>query len=140
MMTNLGNLPSSFGNSLNSGFLAKGVSAEFHGAPGNSKSSVGEPSSSFMDGLGSFLGKTLSGGLAVASVGMPGASLGISKLGDAAASTLLHGLLSSQTPSASKNEISALAGMAASAGQMMPRHPYQAQPTAFPGASFITSA
>ena len=139
-MTNLGNLPSSFGNSVNSGFLAKGVSAEFHGVAGKTKSSVGEPSSSFMDGLGSFLGKTLSGGLAVASVAMPGASLGVSKLGDAAASTLLHGLLSSQTQSAPKNEISALTGMAATAGQMVPRHPYQAKPTAFPGASFITSA
>jgi len=139
-MTNLGNLPSSFGNSVNSGFLAKGVSAEFHGVAGKTKSSVGEPSSSFMDGLGSFLGKTLSGGLAVASVAMPGASLGISKLGDAAASTLLHGLLSSQPPSLPKNEMSALAGMAATAGQMVPRHPYLAKPGAFPGSSFVTSA
>jgi hypothetical protein len=139
-MTNLGNLPSTFGNSLNSGFLPKGVSAEFHGVTGNGKPPVGEPPSGFMESLGSFLGKTLSGGLAVASVALPGASLGISKLGDAAASTLLHGLLSSQTPSTPKNEMSALAGMAASTGQMMPRHPYHTQPAASPGASFITSA
>jgi hypothetical protein len=139
-MTNLGNLSSSFGNSLNSGFLAKGVSAEFNSLPGGKKPAVGEPSSSFTDSLGSLMGKTLSGGLAIASVVMPGASLGISKLGDAAASTLLHGLLSSQTPSSPKADISSLAGLSASAGHMMPRHPYQTQPASFPGASFITSA
>ena len=139
-MTDLG-LPTSFGNSLNPGFLAKGVSAEFHGPKGGQASAVEGSSASFVDSLGSVLGKTLSGGLALASLGssiaLPGASLGLSKLGDAAASTLLHGLLSASKPSADQ---SSLAGMTAAAGQMLPRHPYQAQPAALPGASFITSA
>jgi hypothetical protein len=139
-MSNLANLPSSFGNSLNPGFLAKGVSAEFHGVPGGQKSAITEPSSSFTDSLGSFLSKTLSGGMAIASVAMPGASLGLSKLGDAAAGTLLHGLLNAHTPSTPNKEMSPLAGITAATGQMMPRHPYQAQPSSFPGASFITSA
>jgi hypothetical protein len=139
-MTNLGNLPSSFGNSLNSSFLAKGVSAEFHSAPGGQQSNVESSSSSFTDGLGSFLGKAVSGGLTIASVAMPGVSFGLSKLGDTAASSLLHGLLSSSSSSTPSPDLSSVAGMAASTGQMMPRHPYQAQAAAFPGASFITSA
>jgi len=139
-MTDLG-LPTSSGNALNSGFLAKGVSAQFHSPAGGQASAVEGSSSSFVDSLGSILGKTLSGGLALASlgssIGLPGASLGLSKLGDAAASTLLHGLLSSSKPNADQSSI---AGMTAAAGQMLPRHSYQSQPAALPGASFITSA
>ena len=143
-MTNLSSLPSSFGNSLNPGFLSKGVSAEFHGASADKQSAVKDSSSSFMDGLGSFLGKTVSGGLALASLGsaiaLPGVSFGLSKMGDAAASSLLTGLLSSNTSSTKSSELSSLAGMTASAGQMAPRNPYQVQPGSFPGAKFTTSA
>jgi hypothetical protein len=143
-MTNFSGLPSSFGNSLNPGFLSKGVSAEFHGAPGDSRSAVKDSSSSFMDGLGSILGKTVSGGLALASLGsaiaLPGISFGLSKMGDATASSLLTGLLSSNTSGASSSELSSLAGMTASAGQMVPRNPYQVQSASLPGAQFTTSA
>jgi hypothetical protein len=143
-MTNLSGLSSSLGNSLNSGFLAKGVTAEFHKAPGDQKFAVEAPSSRFMDGLGSFLGKTLSGGLALASLGstiaVPGVSFGLSKLGDATARSLLNGLLSSNTSSTPSSDISSLAVNNASTGQMMSRHPYQAQPASFPGAKFTTSA
>jgi hypothetical protein len=140
-MTDLG-LPTSLGNSLNPGFLAKGVSAQFHSPAGSQAPRVASSSSSFVDSLGSILGKTLSGGLALASlgssIGLPGASLGLSKLGDAAASTLLHGLVSSTSkPNADQSSI---AGMTAAASQMMPRHPYQPQPAALPGANFSTSA
>lgn len=144
MMTNFSGLPSSFGNSLNSGFLAKGVSAEFHGASADKQSAVKDASSSFMDGLGSILGKTVSGGLALASFGsaiaLPGISFGLSKLGDATAGSLLTGLLSPNTSGNPSSELSSLAGMTASAGQMMSRNPYQVQPAAFPGAKFTTSA
>ena len=139
-MTDLG-LPTSFGNSMNPSFLAKGVSAEFHSPAGSQAPRVASSSSSFVDSLGGILGKTLSGGLALASlgssIGLPGASLGLSKLGDAAASTLLHGLVSSSKPNADQSSI---AGMTAAASQMMPRHPYQPQPAALPGANFSTSA
>jgi hypothetical protein len=139
-MTNLGGLPSSLGNSLNSSFLAKGVTAEFHKAPGDQKSAAEAPSSSFMDGLGSFLGKTLSGGLALASLGstivVPGVSFGLSKLGDATASSLLHGLLSSNSSSTPGPDVGALAGLNA----IKSHHPYQAQPASFPGAKFTTAA
>lgn len=143
-MSNLSSLSSSLGNSLNSGFLAKGVSAEFHSASGGPQSAVEGSSSSFTESLGGFLGKTVSGGLALASLGsaiaLPGISFGLSKLGDSAGSSLLAGLLSSNTSGVPSSDLGSLAGIAAATDQMRSRHPYQAQPNSFPGASFITKA
>lgn len=110
------------------------------------KSGVEAAQSSFMGDLSSFIGKALSGGLSVAtaasSLAIPGASLGISKLGEAAAGSLLSGLMSSTSATSDKAADSGLAAVSGDTGaRMMAHQAYQhAKLASSPGANFLASA
>ena len=126
--------------------LASDSSGRLSKVTDEKKSSVEASQSSFLGDLSSFLGKAISGGLTVASaassLAIPGASLGISKLGEAAAGSLLHGFMSSTLSNTAPEMGSALAAVSGDSGQRMMAHQvYQHnQLISSPGASFLAKA
>jgi len=136
------NLPNSFLLSLPKTDSSSGLSKLLE----DKKPSAEAAQSSFLADLSGFLGKAISGGLSVASaassLAIPGASLGISKLGEAAAGSLLSGLMSSAASNSNPAVDSALAAVNGnSSARMMAHQFYQRnQIIASPGANIIASA
>lgn len=136
------NLPNSFISGLAKYDSSSGLSKPVE----DKKPEAEAAQSSFLADLSVFLGKAISGGLSVAStassLAIPGASLGISKLGEAAAGSLLSGLMSSNASSANRAVDSALATVSGnSSARMMAHQFYQRnQILTSPGPSIIASA
>jgi hypothetical protein len=136
------NLPNSFISGLAKYDSSSGLSKPVE----DKKPEAEAAQSSFLADLSVFLGKAISGGLSVAStassLAIPGASLGISKLGEAAAGSLLSGLMSSNASSTNRAVDSALASVSGnSSARMMAHQFYQRnQILTSPGPSIIASA
>jgi hypothetical protein len=136
------NLPNSFVLALAKNDSSSGLSKLAE----DKKPSAEAAQSCFLGDLTGFLGKAISGGLSVASaassLAIPGASLGISKLGEAAASSLLNGLISSTSASAAPAADPALAALDANTNARMMAHQFyqRNQILTSPGLSRIASA
>ncbi|MBU3621850.1 hypothetical protein [Polynucleobacter sp. CS-Odin-A6] len=106
------------------------------------KSTPEASQSSFLGDLSSFLGNAISGGLTVASVAGSLAIPGVSKLGEAAAVSLLNGFMSSKTPNTASEMGSPLDAVSGDSGlRMMAQQVYQYnQLISSPGARFLATA
>jgi hypothetical protein len=133
-------------NSMIANFVQGGVANPLSSSAGKQNPAVKDSSTSFFGDLTHFLGKAVAGGLSVASaagsVAIPGAGLGISKLGQTLGGSLLYGLVDSTLASKSAGVDSALAASAGQAGaQNLAHQAYQfAQSSAFPKSNIRASA
>jgi len=136
------NLP----NSMTSSLVQGGAANALISSAGKQNPAVKDASASFFGDLTHFLGKAVAGGLSVASVAgavaIPGAGLGIAKLGQTLGGSLLNGLLDSTLagkPAGVDSAVTALGGQAG--GHNLAHQAYQfAQSSAFPKGNIRASA